>query len=121
MTSRLTDAADIVAKSFDALLHRGDISPASRGEIMLSLSSLADKVSLAKADRVTDHLARVRGAIDMLERAKAEHHTDKIDPLVEQIKDAVARGETEPSDLLSLESKLHEVRCHLEEHVHGKK
>jgi phage gp29-like protein len=117
----MTDAADIVAKSFAALNHESGLSASARGEIMLSLSSLADKVSLAKADRVTDHLAKVRAALDMLDRAKAEHHIDKIDPLVEQIKDAIARGETEPSDLLTLESKLHEVRRHLEESVHGKK
>jgi hypothetical protein len=118
MTVRPLPAAETVAKAFGLLQHGEHLTPAERGQLMISLSETADAVF--KADRVADHLTKVNRAIAMLERAKAEHHIDKIDPLVEQIKRAVAKGETEPSDLLTLESKLHEVRCHLEEHVNGK-
>jgi hypothetical protein len=115
----MTDAADIVAKSFAALNHDSALSASARGEIMLHLSSLADKVTLAKSDRVDDHVAKVRGALEMLERLKAEHHADQIDPLVQAIKEAVDRGETEPSDLFVIENRLRDIHEKLKDTKHG--
>jgi hypothetical protein len=109
------EPAATVAKSFDALRNDVNLTPAARGELMLGLSSLAGKV-FAKAEGVSGRLEQVRSAIALLDRAKAEHHIAEIDPLVEQIREAVRKGETEPSDLLTIESKLHEIRRHLEEH-----
>jgi len=108
--------AAIVAKSFDALNHDANLNADQRGRLMLGLSTIAGKV-FAKADGVSGRLDQVRAAIALLDRAKAEHKIAEIDPLVEQIREAVRRGETEPSDLLTIESKLHEIRRHLENHL----
>jgi hypothetical protein len=115
----MTDAADIVAKSFHALNHDSGLSAEARGQIMLHLSSLAGKVTLAKSDRVGDHLGKVRAALDMLDRARAEHHGAEADDLVEAIREAVKRGETEPSDLFALESRLRDVQEKLKDTTHG--
>jgi hypothetical protein len=106
-------AAGIVAKSFDALRNDASLTPAARGEIMLRLSSIADR-TFAKSEGVSARLDQVRRAIAVLEHAKAQHHIDKIDPLVEQIKEAARKGETEPGDLLAIESRLHEIKRELE-------
>jgi hypothetical protein len=116
MTSR-TPAAEIIAKSFDALMHRGDLSPASRGEIMLRLSGLAGR-TFAKAD--DSRLRKVEAALAMLDRARAAKHSDDADPLIEQIREACRRGEVEPSDILTIESRLRDIHAKLKEHTgHG--
>jgi hypothetical protein len=107
-------AADIVAKSFDALQHDASLTPAARGEIMLRLSSIADK-TFAKSDHGSDHLALCERAIALIDRARAEKHGDEADELFDKIKAAVRRGETEPGDLLALESRLHEIHRKLKE------
>jgi hypothetical protein len=115
----MTDAAAVVVKSFAALNHDSSLSAEARGQIMLHLSSLANKVAFAKSDRVGDHLGKVRAALDMLDRARAEHHGAEVDELVEAIREAVKRGETEPSDLFALESRLRDVHAKLKESEHG--
>lgn len=107
------EAAGLVTKSFAALQHDASLTPAARGEIMLRLSSIADH-TFAKSEDVSSRLDQVRRAIAVLEHAKAQHHIDKIDPLVEQIKEAARKGETEPGDMLALESRLHEIKRELE-------
>ena len=120
MTSRIPDP-ESVAKAFSALRSDPTLSPAERGELLLGLSSLADRVAFAKSDRVGDHLGKVRAALDMLDRARAEHHGAEVDELVEAIREAVKRGETEPSDLFALESRLRDVQSKLRDSSHGKK
>jgi hypothetical protein len=108
------DAAAIVAKSFDALQHDASLTPAARGEIMLRLSSIADK-TFAKADDT--RLRKVQAALAMVDRARAAKLSDDADPLIEKIREACRRGETEPGDLLALESRLHEIHRKLKEHT----
>jgi hypothetical protein len=110
------DAAEIVAKSFDALQHDPALTPAQRGELMLGLSSVASK-TFAKAD--DSRLRKVEAALAMLDRARAAKLSDDADPIIAKIRQAVKRGECEPADLLHLEMRLHEIHAKLKEHTRG--
>jgi hypothetical protein len=106
------EPAAIVRKSFAALQSDPHLTPEQRGQLMLGLSSLADKTFKSQD---AARIAKVEAALAMIDRARAAKLSDDADPLIEKIREACRRGETEPGDLLALESRLHEIRRKLED------
>jgi hypothetical protein len=103
-------AASIVAKAFNALRYDSSLTPAARGEIMLRLGDIADRV-FAKAEHPTiDKLDRAQAALD---RALGDGHADDAEDVIQHAMQLINSGKLTPADHSRITVLLNEARSRL--------
>jgi hypothetical protein len=111
-------SAEVVVKAFDALHHDETLTPAQRGELMLGLNNLADRV-FAKAEHpMVDKIDRVK---EMLDRALAEKHVGRAEPVIREALAHIKRGIVDQGDHSRLTVLLNEIKMALKETADGAK
>jgi hypothetical protein len=104
-------SAEVVVKAFDALRNDENLTPLARGELMIGLNNLADRV-FAKAHPMVDKIDRVK---EMLDRALAEKHVGAAEPLIKEALQHIRRGVVDKGDWMRLTVLLNEIKTAIKE------
>ena len=110
--------AETIAKAHHALAHDNSLTPAQRGELMVRLGAIAERVDSAfvKSHPLVEQIDSIR---DKLDGALASGHAGRAEPLICELLKLLKSGRVEGADHARLSLLLSEIRQEIEETHNG--